>query len=90
MIQDFRGKVAFVAGASGGINFAVARHLARRGAKVGIVSRSAERIEAAAQSLNAEGLNALGAAADVRDYDQVVAAVTAVKTAFGATEQMCE
>ena len=86
MVQDFRGKVAFVAGASGGINFAVARHLARRGAKVGIVSRSAERIEAAAQSLNAEGLNALGAAADVRNYDQVVAAVEAMKSAFGAVD----
>jgi NAD(P)-dependent dehydrogenase (short-subunit alcohol dehydrogenase family) len=86
MIQDFRDKVAFVAGASGGINFAVARHLARRGAKVGIVSRSAERIEAAAQSLRSEGFEALGAAADVRNYDQVETAVEAVKSAFGAVD----
>jgi NAD(P)-dependent dehydrogenase (short-subunit alcohol dehydrogenase family) len=78
MKRDFEGKVAFVAGASGGINFAVARHLAARGARVGLISRSAERIEAAAQSLKAEGLDAVGIAADVRHYDQVAQAVETV------------
>ncbi len=86
MTHDFRDKVAFVAGASGGINFAVARHLARLGARVGLLSRSAERIETAAQSLRAEGLDALGLAADVRNYDQIAHAVDAAKTAFGAID----
>ncbi len=49
------GRVALVAAASGGLGLAVARALVAEGAKVAITSRSAERIEAAAESIGARG-----------------------------------
>jgi NAD(P)-dependent dehydrogenase (short-subunit alcohol dehydrogenase family) len=42
------GKTVFVAGGSSGINLGVARRFAELGARVALISRSSERIEAAA------------------------------------------
>ena len=47
------GKVALVTGASQGIGFAIARELAREGARVAVSSRTRERIEAAASDIGA-------------------------------------
>ena len=62
------GKTAFVAGASSGINLQIARRLAMAGAKVTIISRSAEKIEAAAASVRESGGACIGIAQDVRDH----------------------
>jgi NAD(P)-dependent dehydrogenase (short-subunit alcohol dehydrogenase family) len=70
-----QGKVAFVAGASSGINLGIAQHFARHGAKVALISRSAEKIAAAAQTITDAGGDAWGMAADVRDYAAVDAAL---------------
>ncbi len=78
-----QGKVALIAGASGGINLAIARHFAQRGARVAILSRDPGRIEAAAAALRAEGLTAFGRAADVRDYDAVSAVFADAVAAYG-------
>jgi NADP-dependent 3-hydroxy acid dehydrogenase YdfG len=43
------GKVAFVAGASSGINLRIAQRYAEAGAKVMVISRSEEKIAAAAR-----------------------------------------
>ncbi len=80
------GKVAVVAGASGGINLGIARHLARHGARVAILSRSEERIGAAARTLTDEGLSVLARAADVRDYDAVAQVFRDTVAAFGAVD----
>jgi len=55
-----QGKVALVAGASSGINLAIARRLASSGARVAMLSRSAERIEAAGALVAARGAGARG------------------------------
>src|SRR5436305_1092446 len=49
------GKVALVTGASKGLGLGVASELALEGARVGISSRSRERIESAAQRIGAHG-----------------------------------
>jgi NAD(P)-dependent dehydrogenase (short-subunit alcohol dehydrogenase family) len=77
------GKIAFLAGASMGINLGVARGFAQAGAKVAIISRSEERIEKAAQNLRDEGFEAIGIAADVRDYTAVDAAISAAADKWG-------
>ena len=70
----FDGKVAFVAGGTSGINLGIAKRFAAAGAKVAIISRSPEKIEAAAKEVAAFG-PCIGMAADVRDYAAVEAAL---------------
>jgi NAD(P)-dependent dehydrogenase (short-subunit alcohol dehydrogenase family) len=69
-----QGKVAFVAGASSGINLRIAERFAEAGAKVAMISRSEEKIGLAAEKIRERGGDALGMATDVRDYDSVAAA----------------
>ncbi|MGJ7565925.1 SDR family oxidoreductase [Variovorax sp. GB1R11] len=78
-----QGKVAVVAGASSGINLGIAQHLCRAGARVAILSRSAERIEAAARAVSPDRAEAIGLAADVRDYDAVSGVFAEVASRFG-------
>jgi len=77
------GKTVFVAGGSSGINLGIAEHFARHGAKIGLISRSADKIEAAAAGIRAGGGTAMGIAADVRDYAAVEAALAATQAAYG-------
>lgn len=74
------GKVAFVAGASSGINLRIAQRYAEAGAKVMVISRSEEKIAAAAQSI---GGDAIGMACDVRDYAKVAEAFAHCRDRFG-------
>jgi 3-oxoacyl-[acyl-carrier protein] reductase len=73
-MTDLRGKAAFITGASRGVGAAVARALSSEGVGVGLASRSGDDL----------GLpNALGLACDVRDLDQVEAAVARTVEHFG-------
>lgn len=83
MPETLAGKTAFVAGASSGINLEVARHFAAHGAKLAILSRSPEKISAAAQALRDEGYQAIGIACDVRDYAGLEAAYARTVSEFG-------
>ncbi|RSV16935.1 SDR family NAD(P)-dependent oxidoreductase [Sphingomonas sp. ABOLG] len=86
MSQDYSGKHVFVAGASSGINLEIAHSFARAGAKVTVLSRSADKIEAAAQGIRDAGGEALGIACDVRDYDGLEAAYAQATAKFGAID----
>lgn len=81
--QPLVGKVAFIAGASSGINLGIAQHFARAGAKIAIISRSHEKITVAARTISDEGLPAIGMAADVRDFASVDNALKAAHDHFG-------
>lgn len=74
---EFAGKNVFVAGASSGINLAIAHAFGAAGARVTVLSRSEEKIAAAAQGLRDEGVDAHGVACDVRDYAGLEAAFAA-------------
>jgi len=65
------GKTAFVAGGSSGINLGIAHGLGAAGARVAVISRKAEKVDAAVAELREAGWEALGWAADVRDYAAV-------------------
>jgi hypothetical protein len=82
-VRFLEGKVAFVAGASSGINLVIARRLSQAGAKIALISRSDEKIFAAAPGLVDAGGVALGMAADVRDYEAVEVALRRAREAYG-------
>jgi NAD(P)-dependent dehydrogenase (short-subunit alcohol dehydrogenase family) len=77
------GKTAFIAGGSSGINLGIAHGLAKAGARVAIISRKIEKVEAAVAELKAGGADALGWAADVRDYTAVEETLRNAHDAWG-------
>jgi NAD(P)-dependent dehydrogenase (short-subunit alcohol dehydrogenase family) len=79
----FRGRHVFVAGGSSGINFGIAQAFARAGAVISVISRSAEKVAHAAQSLQALGTQAIGMAVDVRLPAAVEAALAQAVERFG-------
>lgn len=83
---SLQGKVALVSGASSGINLGIAQRLAEAGARVAILSRSQERIAAAAAGLQAQGHEVLARAADVRDYEAVESVFRATVDRFGPVD----
>jgi NAD(P)-dependent dehydrogenase (short-subunit alcohol dehydrogenase family) len=61
---DYTGANVFVAGGTSGINLGIAKAFAACGARLGVASRSQEKVDAAVEEL---GEGALGYAFDVRD-----------------------
>ncbi|MFL5781551.1 MAG: SDR family oxidoreductase [Thermoleophilaceae bacterium] len=81
MDLGLQGRVALVTGASKGLGHATAAVLAAEGAQVAISSRSAERIEAAAEDIGAHGF-----VHDSADLDAVPALVDAVESELGPVD----
>jgi NAD(P)-dependent dehydrogenase (short-subunit alcohol dehydrogenase family) len=77
------GKVAFIAGGSSGINLGIATRFADKGARVMLISRTEERLVAAAKSITDRGGSASWAVADVRDPAAVRAALERCATENG-------
>lgn len=68
----FENATVFVAGGTSGINLGIATAFARAGARVAVLSRRPEKVEAALARLREAGAaDVLGFAADVRDYPAV-------------------
>jgi NAD(P)-dependent dehydrogenase (short-subunit alcohol dehydrogenase family) len=80
---DFSGRHVFVAGGSSGINFGIAQGFAGAGARLSVLSRSQDKVAAAASQLQSLGTEALGLAADVRQPDAVTDAFETAATRFG-------
>ena len=80
---DFTGKTVFVAGGTSGINLGVAEGFARHGAKVAVLSRSQEKVDAAVAKLKEYGQDAAGFSADVRDAEAVANALKDAEAALG-------
>lgn len=85
-LLSFDGAHVFVAGGTSGINLGIARAFAAAGARVAVLSRSRDKVDAAVARLRAEGPDAVGFAADVRDYAAVEGALGAARERFGAID----
>jgi NAD(P)-dependent dehydrogenase (short-subunit alcohol dehydrogenase family) len=77
------GKVAFVAGGTSGINLEIARRYARAGAKVAVLSRKQDKVDAATALIAQEGQATAGFAADVRNYEAVETALRQASETLG-------
>lgn len=77
------GKIAFVSGGGSGIGKAIAAKLAKNGAQVAIASRNAERLGQAATELAQGGAEVLPVAMDIRDKQDIAAAVAKVVNQWG-------
>jgi len=80
---DLTGRVALVTGASSGLGAHFARTLAENGAKVVLVARRVERLEALKEKIQAGGGQAIAVEADVLDRAHMARAFDAAEKAFG-------
>ncbi|MCU0700679.1 MAG: SDR family oxidoreductase [Myxococcaceae bacterium] len=83
---QFSGRHVFVTGGSSGINLRLAEAFGRAGAKVSILGRKQEKLDAALALLKSQGTTAQAFSADVRDYAAVDGALTKAVEAFGALD----
>jgi len=77
------GRVAVVTGAASGMGLAIARNLAARGDRVGLLDLQGEVAQRAAESLREAGATAIGVEADVTDRSAVDAALEKVRAELG-------
>lgn len=80
---DLSGHVAVVTGGGSGIGLGFADGLARAGASVVILGRSAARLDSAAEQLRRYGRPVLPLVCDVADEDAITAAMARIRSEFG-------
>jgi len=80
------GRTVVITGASAGVGRAIAHAFAREGAKIGLISRNKERLEAARTEVELLGGTALVLVADVADPEQVEQAALQVERELGDIE----
>ncbi|MBK8962412.1 MAG: SDR family oxidoreductase [Candidatus Competibacteraceae bacterium] len=84
----FENQTVFITGGSSGINLGIARNFAAVGAKLAIVGRSQEKLDAATAELRALGARVSAHSADVRDYAALETAMRNAREALGPIQTL--
>jgi len=85
-LASYDGVTALITGASSGIGRLLALHFARAGARVALVARRADLLEALAADIRGHGGEALVLRCDVADREQVFAAAQRALVQFGSVD----
>lgn len=86
-MSNIENKSAVVTGSTRGIGLAIARAVLERGGRVFICGRDSAEVERKTTSLKSEhGDRVVGAACDVRNYDNVRSLFSRVRQAFGTLD----
>ncbi len=85
-MSKLRGKSVLITGASSGIGEFLARDLVRRGARVGLLARRAEKLRKLATEIEGVGGRAAWAPADVVDSKQLADALDQVEAELGGVD----
>ncbi|MBR3967580.1 MAG: SDR family oxidoreductase [Clostridia bacterium] len=80
---DFTGKVAVITGAGSGMGLLASQKFAESGASVAMLDINENAINEEAEKLKAEGYSVLPIKCDVREFDEIKAAVDLAKKTFG-------
>lgn len=83
MDLGLKDRAILITGGSRGIGRAIARSFAREGARVCVVARGADALAKVVAELEAEGVSAMGEAADVTRAEDAARVVDAVVARFG-------
>jgi len=78
----FEGKVALVTGGGTGIGLRTAKELSHLGAHVVLASRTKEKLDTAAQSIEAAGGKAMAVECNIREEESIVSCVATVLNEF--------
>lgn len=78
-----KGRVAVVTGGGSGINLGIAGKMASHGARLVLVGRTQEKLDAAVRSIEAAGGTAMGVAADVRNYAVLEQGLQRARESYG-------
>ncbi len=84
--MDIQNKVVIITGASEGIGEATAKLLATQGAKVVLVARSADKLNAVKDAITTTGGTAIAIPTDMRDQTAIWAMVKAANDHFGQVD----
>lgn len=85
-MEDLRGGVALVTGASGGLGTHIARRLAREGMNVAVSGRREDALAAVAAELGRLGVKAVAVPADLSDLTQVDPLIEGVEAGLGSID----
>jgi short-subunit dehydrogenase len=84
--MDVKNKVVIITGASAGIGAATARRFAQAGAKVVLVARRTDKLQALAEELLRQGYDASSFPADMRDFKAVQEMVEQTYRQYGGID----
>lgn len=83
---DFSGHTVVVIGGTSGINRGIAESFAQLGARVAVASRSQDKVNGTVSALQAQGAQAYGFRADVREFDALQQGFAEVAQQWGQVD----
>src|SRR5262245_59358986 len=83
LTADLKGQVAIVTGASQGLGKEIARELARNGARVACIARSADKLAQTVQDITQAGCAAEAYSCDVKNRESVDKVVDGIAEGWG-------